>query len=396
MLTTFTGALAGMLFWTINTKLYTPEEVGIATAMISSMTLITGFSMLGLNVGIIRYLPKAKNKSENINTVITTVLLSSSLISLVFLLGLNYFSPKLAFLQQNYIFFIIFILLAVILSIDNIFSNTFIATRNSKYVFYKSILGNILKILAPFALIGLGSYAIYLSSSLSFVVAFILGIIILYKTLNYKIRFAINKNILKNMFKLSFTNYIASFLASLPLSLLPILIVNQLGSKEAGIFYLDLMIINLLNTIQSSIGQSLFAEGSNDIKDLKKHVLKAVKFIILILVPAILITIFLGQYILLIFGKVYSDEGIYLLRLLAISVIFTSINGLLSAILNIKAKVNLILIMCIIGPIILLTFIYFLLPSGLIALGYAWLFGEALISIIYMSMVYFKIVRIKT
>jgi hypothetical protein len=62
----------------------------------------------------------------------------------------------------------------------------------------------------------------------------------------------------------------------------------------------------------------------------------------------------------------------------------------LSAILNVKGKVNYILMMCLIGPIILLTFIYFALPHGLIPLGIAFLVGEALISVIYLFVVLFK------
>jgi O-antigen/teichoic acid export membrane protein len=393
MLTTFTGALAGMLFWVINTKIFTPDQIGLATALISSMTLISNLSMLGLNTGIIRYLPKANNKSENINTVISVIALSSLFISIVYIIGLNTFAPKLSFLKENIFYLILFITFTIILSVDGIYSNVFIAYRSSKFIFYKSIVGNILKIISPYLLVSLGAVAIYIAASLGSVIALIVSIYILYGYFAYKIKFTIKKKILSNMFKLSFSNYIASFLASLPLSILPILIVNNLGAKEAGIFYLDLMIINLLSTIQSSIGQSLFAEGSNNDKDLKKHVISSVKFIILVLIPAILITIFGGKYILLIFGKIYSDDGIMLLQLLAISVIFTSINGLLSAILNIKGKVKLILMMCIIGPVILLSFIYFLLPGGLVSLGYAWLFGEGLISVIFLCVVYFKAIR---
>ena len=391
MMSTFVGSFFGFFFWIVNTKLYTPEQIGLATALISSLSLITGFSLLGLNLGIIRYLPKAEKKTDQINTVLTIVLCSTLVVSVIYLLGLPYFSPKLLFLTQNTLFLIIFIILAVFFSLESIYNNVFIAYRNSKYVFYKSIIGNIAKVTTPLILLAFGSYAIFISSTIGSVITFFVSIFILYKLFNYKFQLVIKKDIFSKMFKLSFGNYIASFAASLPLTLLPIMITNTLGPKQAAFFYMDMAIVGLLTAIQSSIGQSLFAEGSHNDKELKKHVIKSIKFYLLIMVPAILVIVLFGKYILLFFGKDYSSEGIALLQILVLSVIFTSINSLLSAILNIKGKVNIILVMCIIGPIILLTLIYFLLPHGLISLGYAWLVGEGIISLIYLLVVYLSL-----
>ncbi|GBE20568.1 hypothetical protein BMS3Abin17_01309 [archaeon BMS3Abin17] len=43
-------------------RMFAIYEVGLATTIISVMGLITGFSVLGLNIGLIRYLPRAKEK----------------------------------------------------------------------------------------------------------------------------------------------------------------------------------------------------------------------------------------------------------------------------------------------------------------------------------------------
>jgi len=386
---TFIGAFFGFFFWFVITKIFPPDQIGLATVLISSVTLLSGFSLLGLNLGIVRYLPKSNVKHKQINTVITVVLLSSLFITIVYLLGLDWFAPNLAIIKQNLWTLILFVFIVVFFSMESIYSNVFVALRNSKFVFYKSIITNLFKILSPFILLSFGAYGIFISSTFGPVITFFISLFILYKFLKYKFSFYINKQILSQMFKLSLGNYVASFAARLPLNLLPIMITNTLGAKEAAFYYIDASIIVLLNSIQSSIGQSLFAEGSNNDMNLKEYVFKAIKFNLLILLPAILVFVFLGNYILLFFGKQYSDEGFSLLRLLAISVIFTSINGLLSAILNVKGKVNLILMMCIIGPAILLSLIYFFLPYGLISLGYAWLIGEAIISLVYLFAILF-------
>ena len=97
-----------------------------------------------------------------------------------------------------------------------------------------------------------------------------------------------------------------------------------------------MMIANLLYIIPMATSQSLFAEGSYSETELKVYLKKAIKIISIIIIPAIIVTSLFGNYILLAFGKEYSDEGFILLKLLLISGIFILINAIGGAILNIK------------------------------------------------------------
>jgi len=103
---------------------------------------------------------------------------------------------------------------------------------------------------------------------------------------------------------------------------LSILITNSIGVK----FYV----------IPMATSQSLFAEGSYIETELKMHLKKAIKIISIIIIPVIIVTSLFENYILLAFGKKYSDEGFILLKLLSISGIFISINAIGGVILNIK------------------------------------------------------------
>jgi len=381
-------AFFGFFFWIINTKLFSSEEIGLATALISSISLIANFSMLGLNLGIVRYLPKSEIKTQKINTVLTVVFATTFLISMVYIVKLDYFAPKLIILKSNTYYSVLFIIIALFFALDTVINNVFTAYRDTKYILLKSVISSIIKIVAPLILFSYGAYAIFISASFGSIITFIISIFILYKNFAYKFRFMINIDVISRMFKLSFGNYIASFTSSLPLTVLPILITNKLGTKQAAYYFMAMSIISLLLTIQKSVNTSLFAEGSTDDKHIKKLIYKSIKFMSLFLIPSVITVILFGQYILLFFGKEYSTEGITLLRLLALSVFFTTINGTLSSVLYLKEKVNLILIMCLIGPATLLTLIHIALPLGLTALGVAWLIGEALISLIYSISVY--------
>ena len=71
MLSTGVMAIFGFFFWIINEHLCSAEQVGSGTTLLSIMTLISSFSILGLGNRIIRYLPTSERKDKKINTFIS-------------------------------------------------------------------------------------------------------------------------------------------------------------------------------------------------------------------------------------------------------------------------------------------------------------------------------------
>jgi len=118
MLSTGVTAVFGFFFWIINTRLYSAEQVGIGTTLISIMTLISSFSILGLRNGLIKYLPTSERKNEKINTSFILVGLTSIFISIFFLVFLKTFSPRLFFIRESIIFSLLFILAIVFCSLN--------------------------------------------------------------------------------------------------------------------------------------------------------------------------------------------------------------------------------------------------------------------------------------
>ena len=79
MLSTGVMAVFGFFFWMINARLYSAEQVGIGTTLISVMSLISGFSILSLGNGLIRYLPTSERKNKKINTFVSWSVKKSSI-----------------------------------------------------------------------------------------------------------------------------------------------------------------------------------------------------------------------------------------------------------------------------------------------------------------------------
>ncbi|MEK6936399.1 MAG: MATE family efflux transporter, partial [Nanoarchaeota archaeon] len=198
----------------------------------------------------------------------------------------------------------------------------------------------------------------------------------------------IHDSIIKKIGGYSFGNYIAGFIGGLPTMILPLLILNRLGASQSAYYYMAMMIAGLLFVIPGGVSQSLFAEGSHNEKELKHQIKKAIKIISLLLIPAIIVVIFFGQYILLLFGKEYASEGFRFLQLLAISGIFVGINAVFGTLLNIKKRINTIVIMSIVSAILILGGSYLLINRGvgLMGIGWAYLIGQGIISGVYLVM----------
>ena len=392
MIGTFIMSILGFLFWMINARLFTTEQVGLATTIISATTLIVSISALGLGAGLIRFLPTSENKNKKINTCFTLVILSTIVVSVIFLLVIDFTSPKLHFIKENMLLAFIFILFLAVDSIGSLIDSIFIAYRNAKYTLLKNSIYSILKLVFPFLLVSLGAYGIFGSYMIAITLGTIVSIFILIYKFSYKPKFVFYDSIIKKIGRYSFGNYIAGIIGSLPVLLLPLIITNLLLPETAAYYYMAMMIANFIFVIPNATANSLFAEGSYSEKNLKHQIWKSIKIISLLLIPAIIITIFLGKYVLLLLGESYSSEGYMFLNIMAISGIFVAVNAVIASIIKVRKKIKALITRSILSAILILGLsIWFINQGqGLIGIGYAYLIGQFLTAIMFLWVVWRK------
>jgi len=102
MLNSAFGAFFGLLFWIVAARTMPAKDVGLATAAISAAALIIGLSRLGLDAGLVRYLPESKNRNRLYSTIAIVTLVLALVLAAVFMLGINIFSPALSFLREGW------------------------------------------------------------------------------------------------------------------------------------------------------------------------------------------------------------------------------------------------------------------------------------------------------
>ncbi len=382
-------AAFGFFFWLICARLFTANDIGLATTIISVMGLITSIAGLGLSTGLIRYLPRAKDKNNKINTCFTLVALLTIIVSSIFLLGLEKFSPKLIFIKENILMSFAFIFFMVIYSSSIMIESVFVAFRSAKFVLVKNTIFSVIKLILPFIFFSLGIMGAFGIFSAYMTAAFIgFGVvffILIYK-FHYRPKLVFYDNVITKIGKFSFVLYLAGFIGGLAAMLMPLVITNTLNPEMTAYYFMAMQIVNLLFVIPNATTNSLFAEGSASTKNLKKNIIKSTWIISILLIPAILLTFLFGHFILGAFGKEYSLQGLKFLKIMSLSAILVSVNAVFSSIFKIKKMVWAIMIRSIISSAVILSLSFILLKShGLMGIAYAYLVGQFVTGVTYLT-----------
>lgn len=382
MVSTGLMAALGFFFWLISTHLFTPSEIGLGTALISAMTLISSISLLGFNSTFIRILPNASDRNNQINTGSTLVISAAMIMAIGYVLLIPYLAPQLGLVHYNIWYAIGFVVMVGLASINSLTDSIFIAYRSAKYVLLtEGVYTSGTKLFLPLFFLSLGAYGVFASAGLAASIGMIASVFILMIKFNYRPRVRVDRSTLKAVFHYSFTNYIASLLSIAPTLILPVIIIDHLGAIPAANFYLAFMIINLLYTVASSVSSSLFAEGSRDEQSLKKLISQSTVILAGIMIPTALLIVFFGPFILGSFGKSYGQGGSAVITMLALASPFVAAYNIGTTLLKIRQQVYSLILISLIYAVLIIGLTTLWVNGGLIPVTTAWMVGNLVAAI---------------
>jgi O-antigen/teichoic acid export membrane protein len=380
-----TGISAGLgfFFWLIVTHIFTPDQVGVGTALVSAMTLISFVSLLGFNSTFVRILPNSENRNDDINTGSILVISAAAIIALIYTWLVPYIAPSLNIINANFWYTAGFVVMVALAAINSLTDSIFIAFRSAQYAlitdaFFTS--GS--KLLLPLFFIGLGAYGVFASAGLAASIGMIASIFYLVYKFGYKPQWKISKTTLKKTFSYSSANYIANLVNMTPTLILPIIVLDHLGAAAAANYYLAFTVINLLNAVSVAVSQSLFAEGSygeGKLRELLKH---AAIILGSIMIPAAVILGGFGWFILGFFGKSYSMGGAQIITILAIASPLVAAYNIGSTILRIRHQIYSLVIVNVAYAIAVCGLVILWIDKGLTWVAFAWTAGNLLAALL--------------
>ena len=368
----------GFIFWLINAHLFSSEQIGIATTLISAMTLVSYTSLLGFNSTFIRFLPTAKDRDTHMNTGLLLTVVMAIIIAMGYVALVPWIAPKLGVIH-HLLYGFGFVILAALAAVNLLTDSIFIAFRAAKYnLLVDGMIMSTIKVLLPVFFVSLGAYGIFAASGAAAALAFVASIYFLKKNFNYRPALKVDKTLLRSVIHYSFSSYAANLLNIAPTLLLPLIIINKLGASSAAYFYLAFMISNLLYTVAYSVSQSLFAEGSYEDRTFRELVKKASAVLAVVTAVGSLAVVAAAPIVLKVFGETYAQNATTILRILAASAPAVALYVVANVLLRLKKMVYNIILINIIYLIVICGLALAWANRGLAWIGLAWLLGNAL------------------
>jgi len=240
MASSLAAAGFGFFFWMIAARLYSQAEVGVATALMSSMGLLILISRLGLDQSVIRFFP-SRDKNGVLGTAIivpTAVALGAGLI---FIAAVEVISPELAVVRTVAPLYLAFL---GAYSVTWVLEGAFNALRKSEHYFALNLLyGSRILFLIP--LVFLGAMGIFSAFGLSFVLGLALALVLLARC-SIRPTPGIDRVFLREAWQFSAGAYIAGMLISAPNMIIPIMVLHVLGAESTASYYITYAIVSIL------------------------------------------------------------------------------------------------------------------------------------------------------
>ena len=377
------SSVAGFVFWTFAARLYQPEDVGRASAVLSAVALVSSIARLGMDQGLVRMLPAARSPKRLLNTAFTADGLAALLVGMVFLGGLPLWSPSLIALQQHTWYAVAFVAYATVATLGTVVQMAFVARRQARYALAHTCVINGARLALVVALASMGAPGIVGSVGLAFALA--LGVS-LWRFLpkvepGYRPCPGISRRELADIVPYSLGNHIAGLLAGTSQTILPLLILETMGPVSNGHAYVALMLGGLLASPGQALAGSAFAEGSNSPQRSQAILNKAGSLGLGVTVVTSVGVGVASPWLLRLFGPSYADEASGLLRWLALAAPPIVLSGLYFTHLRVQKQIGrLILLSTIVATVTLGTAATLMPRLGIAANGVALLLGHSLVT----------------
>jgi O-antigen/teichoic acid export membrane protein len=369
----------GYLYWVAAARLFAASQVGIATALVSLMTVTAIVSNFGTAPALVQRLPTREGIDDWSRALSASVLGGAAfgaLAGLLVLVCLPAFSRRLSVGWTDPVLALLFIGGTGLWTVSMVLDYAFIAERHSRSMSMRGALFAIVKIplvAAPALAFGSGGgiRAIMASWVGACAISCVVGLLVMVPAIRPGFRLRIDgvPAELRASSRLLAGNYLITLGNTLPLYVLPVIVVSRLSATANAYFYVTWMVGGIFFMISSSIGSSLFAEGANHPERLGPAVRSSIRLTALLLAPAMVFA----------FGPAYASHGTHLLWVLAIAAIFDAITNLYVPVLRVRRRLRAAGVLTMSMALSSIVGSWIIAPSmGLVGIGIVWCAGQAL------------------
>ena len=367
----------GFIFWAIVAHLFSTREIGLATTLLSAISLISFLALFGLSGTLVRFPAQAEARDRQVSISLAVVAAASAMIATGYVLCVNEVSPDLAFVGRSTTDSVLLVAICVCAALNLLTDAVFIGARIPEYnTLVDGIIQSLTKVAMPAVLVSVGTMGIVTASGIGYAVAVAASLLFMRKRLGFRFSFRVGGTRLRETVGYSATSYLSALINLLPQLVLPMIVLSRLGPEQSAYFYLATQIAALLSAGSYAIGDALFSEGSHDPDKLGELLKRSAKIMTAVMLPGVAVVIAVRAPLLSIFGAAYSAHAQGLLAALAVGSLAVAFHTWASSALRITGRMrpllgsNVAFLIATIGLAVTMS------GRGLIWVGWAWALGN--------------------
>ena len=381
-----TGLMAGtgFLFWIVTAHLFSVPDVGKGSALVSGANLIAQLALLGLNMGMNKFLPSARNRDALISSGLVLVGAVGALGAIIYILLAPLVAPALAFVSKNPLLIVSFAIVTGAIAINTLTDNIFIALRKAKYtVLVDGVIGGFGKVVLAFVVAGAGAYGLFLASSIALVLAALASLLLIFIAMRVRVDLKNPMKALKPVIRFSGANYVTMPIGIVVGLISNIILLDRLGAASTGYYFVVLQMAQIVYTAGMALEQTFLTEGSRAGADVAQLGRRALRLLAIFFVTSATIMIGLGRWLLLAFGQhgAYYKHGYVPLVILVLAAGPLSVNYWLLTVLRLAGKLRAIMVVNATGSVLSCAGVWFGSSFGLTGVAFGSV-GASLVSVL--------------
>jgi O-antigen/teichoic acid export membrane protein len=385
MLATGVNLALGYVYWVIAARLYTPDEVGVAAAVIAAFSLAWVVSSLGIGNFVVQTMSHRTSGREWASTLNAAVIAAcaAGLLAGAVLVAAGLALGDRAGLPAREPLYILAFAVGLLATIaTDVSDKAFIGEQRTERLLVRNLVfsaGKVLLLAVP-----VFASANALGLAWSWILACLASTLVSIWLLRglkrgYRVSARGTGALVRPTLRRSGGHHMVSVGNLAPGYLLPLLVAGMLSATQSAYFYTTWRVGAVFFIISAAVGTSLFADASRPGADLQRSLRSSVKLIVLLLVPAVAVCAVAGKPILGILGEEYANHGYGLLLIMVVAAVPDAVTNVYVAVLRARHRLRFAALLTNGMAVASVLFAALLVgPYGIAGAGAGWLIGQTL------------------
>ena len=321
------AAVLGLVYWIVAARSYSPEDVGLNSALIATMLLLSSIAQLNLSGGLIRFIPGAGKSTMRLVgwsygiSIACTVLLVSG-----FLVFLRLVKPGASLVDSGPKLALWFVVSTAAWTVFNLQDAVLTGLRRAIWVPVDNTLHAVTKLglLVGFAAI-LPKFGIFASWTVAVVIAVLaINAVIVRKLIPAHSERSTGSDAMPTagaMARFVGADYVGAIAWVISITVIPIAITERLGGSANAFYSLAWVMAFPLYTVASNTAASLVVSVVSDDVHRYDYSHRVFRQTARLVIPGAIILVLGAPYFLRLFGEEYAEEATTTLRLFALSAV---------------------------------------------------------------------------